>query len=51
MYESVTLPRPAVAARLDLTFRRLGFHNQGLGGDIVRKPYARYLFYSADTHC
>mmetsp|Transcript_16109 Transcript_16109/g.24282 ORF Transcript_16109/g.24282 Transcript_16109/m.24282 type:complete len:1767 (-) Transcript_16109:119-5419(-) len=40
LYLSTAMPRPALASRLDKTFRDLGFHMKVLGKDIVMKGFA-----------
>ena len=40
IFESTNLPRPVLAAKLDATFRLLGFHKKVLGKDIVIQAYA-----------
>ena len=40
LYEASHLPRPDLAAKLDNTFRTLGFHKKVLGKDITMQSYA-----------
>lgn len=41
IFESANIPKPALAKRLDDTFRKLGFHKKVLGKDIQIVPYAK----------
>lgn len=40
IFESANLPRPQLASKLDLIFRKLGFHKKVLGKDIEIQPFA-----------
>jgi hypothetical protein len=40
LYETTSIPRPALASRLDATFRELGFHKKVLGKDIKLVKFA-----------
>ncbi len=40
LYETTTLPKPALAKSLDTAFKELGFHKKVLGKDIKIRAYA-----------